>query len=240
MPGKMSAAAAVASATCRECSSRPRAVGVVVVLGGERAAKRAAGARPAAEQRAPSARRDADREVPAMCASSWRSSSATGRCGPVEQSLPVDLERDHERLDGDLRAVTWVLGERADDPHRISGGRAVAAAFSTPSQTTAGDDAGSISQREPQVVRSGPRLAELAVTDEQYLVDGVAVLEVADVADLAFGPRGVPRSRSRRTGRVPDLGPVKSLTGGANRGMLERRAALGSGAVSIRRPRPVR
>jgi hypothetical protein len=32
-------------------------------------------------------------------------------------------------------------------------------------------------------------LAELAVTDEQHLVDGVAVLEVADVADLGSVPK---------------------------------------------------
>jgi hypothetical protein len=52
----------------------------------------------------------------------------------------------------------------------------------------AGDDAGSVRQREAHEVRAAPCLPELALTDEQHLVDGIAVLQVADVADLGSVP----------------------------------------------------
>ena len=45
-----------------------------------------------------------------------------------------------------------------------------------------GDDAGPIGEREPHVVRSRPRPADLALADEQHLVDGAAVSQVADIA----------------------------------------------------------
>ena len=57
-----------------------------------------------------------------------------------------------------------------------------AAASSTSSHTTASDDARPIGERKPHVVRSGPRPADLALANEQHLVDGAAVSQVADVA----------------------------------------------------------
>ena len=119
---------------------------------------------------------------PAMCASSRRSSSATGVAGGVEQALPVDLERGEDALDGELRPVARVLGERADHPDRFAGrggrGRLIDVV-----PHDRGDDAGAVGEREPHVVRPRPRAADLALADEQYLVDGASVPEVADIAD---------------------------------------------------------
>ena len=100
-----------------------------------------------------------------------------------EQPVPIDLLRDLEPVKGQLGAVAWVLRELADDPDRISWSRGTRRVLDVVPDE-AGDDAGSICQREPHEVRAGPRPTVFAVTDEQHLVDGVAVLEIADVADL--------------------------------------------------------
>ena len=109
---------------------------------------------------------------------------------------------------------------------------AVADAFSTSSQTTAATTAGPIGEREPHVVRSGPRPADLALADEQHLVDGAAVsrsrmsrivwvgpeefhvrgvvgrgeflTSVGEVADWGSEPGNARATRSARLGPVLD------------------------------------
>ena len=108
MPAKVCAAAAVASATCSECSSRPRAVRVVVVLGGERAAKRAATARSGAEQPLhQSGEVGIGEPGDVRVEPALELGDRGGR--RVEQPLPVDLERGENALDGELRPVARVL-----------------------------------------------------------------------------------------------------------------------------------
>ena len=45
-----------------------------------------------------------------------------------------------------------------------------------------GDDAGPVGKRKPHVVRAGPGATDLALADEQHLIDGASVLKVANIA----------------------------------------------------------
>ena len=78
-------------------------------------------------------------------------------------------------MDGDLPPVARVLGEAPDHPHRLAGGGGCSGLIDVVPDDR-GDDAGPVGERKPHVVRSGPRATDLALANEQHLVDGASIL----------------------------------------------------------------
>ena len=161
---------------------QPGAVGVVVVLGGERAAERAPGVRLGAEE--PLHQRG---EVGLGEAGDVRVEPALelgDRGGRrVEQPLPVDLERGENALDGELAARSAGALRTCRSPGPARRPSRSRPRRSTSSHTTAGTTPVRSASAEPHVVGAGPGAADLALADEQHLVDGAAVSQVADIAD---------------------------------------------------------
>lgn len=171
------------------------AVGVVVVLGGERATERAAAARSCAEQAL-----HENGEVRIAQPGDVRIEPALelgDRGGRrVEKALPVNLERGEDAFHRELRSVARVLRERSDHPDRFAGRRGCSRLLDVVPHDR-GHDAGAVREREAHVVRSTSRLTELALADEQHLIDGGSVPQVANVRDGGggVGELHVPRSR---------------------------------------------
>ena len=84
-------------------------------------------------------------------------------------------------MDRYLRPVVRVLTEIPDHPNRLAG-RGDRGGLLNVVPDDRGDDAGSIGEREAHVVRPCPRTTDLALADEQHLVDGASVLQVTDVS----------------------------------------------------------
>ena len=178
IPGNVALIALTPWATERQCSSRPCSVGLVVVLGGRRAAVSSHVRVPSPSTCSSSVRRCGSWIV----ATSSRRSASMRR--PARRAVEEVGERERARLrlvqaeQVDLRAVARMDAERPADVDRRAARRRATRNRSTSSQTIATTDAGPVGQRQAQELAAVALGARLGAAHQQHLVHIEPVLEV--------------------------------------------------------------